>query len=153
MIPSAETHQQYILFRVDGETYAIGVNRTHEVIRYKEPRRIPHAPTHVLGVINLRGAIIPVIGLREQFSLEPRAPDSDTRVIVATLNDRFAGLVCDSVERVVSIPAANIEENPNLSGRGTRSSIRGVAHLDNDDSVVFLLALESVLAETGESVP
>ena len=78
------THdQQFILFRVEGETYAVGVNETHEVIRYQQPKRIPHAPAHVLGVINLRGAIIPVVGLRERFSLESKPADDETRVIVA----------------------------------------------------------------------
>jgi purine-binding chemotaxis protein CheW len=145
--------QQFILFRVEGETYAVGVNETHEVIRYKEPKRIPHAPAHVLGVINLRGAIIPVVGLRERFSLESKTADEETRIIVATQKDRLTGLVCDAVERVVAIPVANIEENPDIEHKRGLSAIRGVAHLDEEDSVVFLLALDMVLGQTGESVP
>ncbi|MFO1479254.1 MAG: chemotaxis protein CheW [Turneriella sp.] len=148
------THdQQFILFRVEGETYAVGVNETHEVIRYKQPKRIPHAPAHVLGVINLRGAIIPVVGLRERFSLESKPADDETRVIVAAQNGRLTGLVCDAVERVVAIPAANIEENPDIEQRRGLSAIRGVAYLDEENSVVFLLALDMVLAQTGENVP
>ncbi|GAB4423627.1 MAG: chemotaxis protein CheW [Turneriella sp.] len=150
---SAAQEQQFILFRVEGETYAVGVNETHEVIRYKEPRRIPHAPAHVLGVINLRGAIIPVVGLRERFSLESKSPEDETRIIIATQKGRLTGLVCDAVERVVTIPVANIEENPDIEQRRGLSSIRGVAHLDEEDSVVFLLAIDMVLGQTGESVP
>jgi purine-binding chemotaxis protein CheW len=145
--------QQFILFRVADETYAVGVHETHEVIRYKEPKRIPHAPAHVLGVINLRGAIIPVIGLRERFSLESKIPDEETRIIVTTQNGRLHGLVCDAVERVVLVPAANIEENPDLEERRGLSAVRGVAHLDDKDSVVFLLALDMVLAQTDASAP
>jgi purine-binding chemotaxis protein CheW len=144
--------QQFILFRVGGETYAVGVHETHEVIRYKEPKRIPHAPAHVLGVINLRGAIIPVIGLRERFSLESKAPDEQTRIIVTRYNDRLTGLVCDLVERVVAIPAANIEENPDTEHKRSLSAIRGVAHLDNEDSVIFLLAIDLLQSHSGESV-
>ena len=149
---SVTQDEQFILFRVEGENYAIGVSETLEVIRYKAPKRIPHAPPHVLGVINLRGAIIPVVGLRERFLLEARPADEETRVIVATQNGRLTGLVCDSVERVVSIPSANIEENPDVDQRRGLSAIRGIAHLDEEDSVVFLLALDMVLAQTGENV-
>lgn len=149
---SVTQDEQFILFRVEGETYAVGVSETHEVIRYKTPKRIPHAPPHVLGVINLRGAIIPVVGLRERFSLESRAVDDETRIIIAKQNARLTGLVCDSVERVVSIPSANIEENPDVDHRRSLSAIRGVAHLDEEDSVVFLLALDSVLAQIAEDV-
>lgn len=139
--------QQFILFKIDGETYAVGVNETHEVIQYKKPKRIPHAPPHLLGVINLRGAIIPVVGLRERFSLDPRAPDEETRIIVTTKNGRLVGLVCDSIERVVAIAQENIEENPDWEQKHDSSAIRGVAHLDNDDSVIFLLALDAIFSE------
>ncbi len=148
---STAQHQQFILFRVEGETYAVGVSETHEVIRYRQPKRIPHAPPHVLGVINLRGAIIPVVGLRERFSLESKPADEETRIIVATQNGRLTGLVCDAVERVVAIPLANIEENPDIEQRRGLSAIRGVAHLDEEESVVFLLALDMVLGQAGDS--
>lgn len=142
-----QQNQQYILFRVAGETYGVSVIDTHEVIRFKEPRRIPHAPKHILGVINLRGQIIPVVGLRERFSVESMTPNEETRVIVITFEGKLTGLVCDTVERVVTIPAENIEESAEYQKSKSVSSIRGVAHLDETDSVVFLLALETLQEE------
>lgn len=146
-MPSALNEQQFILFKIAGETYAVGVHETHEVIKYKKPKHVPHAPPHLLGVINLRGAIIPVVGLRERFSLEPREPDEETRIIVTHHNARLVGLVCDAVEKVVPIAQANIEENPDWEQKRAISAIRGVAHLDNEDSVIFLLALDAILTE------
>lgn len=144
---AAHTDQQYILFKVSGETYGVSVTDTHEVIRYKEPRRIPHAPPHILGVINLRGQIIPVVGLRERFSLESLPPGEETRIIIIIHEGKLTGLVCDSVERVLPIPHANIEENPDYDQSKSLSAIRGVAHLDEEDSVVFLLALHTLQHE------
>jgi purine-binding chemotaxis protein CheW len=132
---------QFVLFKIGPETYAIDIAETQEVLRYREPKRIPHAPRHVLGVVNLRGQIIPIVGLRERFSVESAAAGAETRIIVTHNEGKLTGIVCDSVERVVFIPAKNIEENPEFAQNQTQSAIRGVAHLDDDDSVIFLLNL------------
>lgn len=139
---------QLVLFKIGVETYAVEISETQEVLRYQEPRKIPHAPAHVLGVINLRGQIIPVVGLREKFSLEDAEPTVETRIVVTSTGGKLTGLVCDSVERVVFIPTKNIEENPDFANGGTRTSIRGVAHMDGDDGVIFLLALNAITADT-----
>jgi purine-binding chemotaxis protein CheW len=139
---------QFVLFKIGVETYAVEIGETQEVLRYQEPRKIPHAPAHVLGVINLRGQIIPVVGLREKFSLETAEVTPETRIIVTSAAGKLTGIVCDSVERVVFLPAKNVEENPDFANGGTRTSIRGVAHLDGDDGVIFLLALATITADT-----
>lgn len=142
---------QFVLFKIGVETYAVEIGETQEVLRYQEPRKIPHAPPHVLGVINLRGQIIPVVGLREKFSLESVLPGSETRIIVTTLAGKLTGIVCDAVERVVFIPLKNIEENPDFANTETGTSIRGVAHIEGDDGVIFLLSLPNVTAETSSA--
>jgi len=147
MQAEAQRGNQFVLFRVGAEIYALEISETQEVLRYQAPRKLPHSPPFVLGVINVRGQIIPVVGLREKFSLESREPTDETRIIIAVAEGKMTGIVCDAVERVVNIPAKNIEENPDFAG-GTRTAIRGVAHLDGDDGVIFLLALGSVAVET-----
>ena len=144
--------EQYVLFRIGDETYAVPISQTQEVLRYKEPKKIPHAPTHVLGVINLRGNLIPIVGLREKFALSSAEPTAETRVIVLIDNDRLTGIVCDSVERVVFLHSRNIEENPSFSGKRGAAAIRGVAHLDEADSVIFLLSLRNLTDDVAESL-
>jgi purine-binding chemotaxis protein CheW len=143
---------QFVLFKIGVETYAVEIAETQEVLRFQEPRKIPHAPAHVLGVINLRGQIIPVVGLREKFLLDRGEITAETRIIVTLAAGKLTGIVCDSVERVVFLPAKNIEENPDFANGATRTSIRGVAHLEQDDRVIFLLALSTITAEA-ESGP
>ncbi len=141
---------QFVLFKIGPETYAVDIAETQEVLRYREPKKIPHAPRHVLGVINLRGQIIPIVGLRERFSVESAEAGAETRIIVTHNSGRLTGIVCDSVERVVFIPAKNIEENPDFAQNATQSAIRGVAHLDDDDSVIFMLNL-AIVAQDDEA--
>ena len=138
---------QFVLFKIGVETYAIEIGEAQEVLRYQVPRKIPHSPRHVLGVINLRGQIIPVVGLREKFSLDSAEPGEETRIIVTAAAGKLTGIVCDAVERVVPIPEKNIEENPDFASGATGTSIRRVAHLDNEDGVIFLLALSTITAE------
>ena len=142
---------QFVLFKIGVETYAIEIAETQEVLRYQEPRRIPHSPAHVLGVINLRGQIIPIVGLREKFSLEAGEITAETRIIVTLSGGKLTGIVCDSVERVAYIPAGNIEENPDFTTGETRTSIRGVAHLEGDDGVIFLIALHTITADSAST--
>jgi purine-binding chemotaxis protein CheW len=142
--------EQFVLFKIAEETYAVPISHTQEVLRFKEPKRIPHAPPHVLGVINLRGQIIPVIGLRQKFSLPDAAHTDETRIIVTAYEGRLAGIVCDSVERVVFLQQKNIEENPDFTGKRAATAIRGVAHLDETESVIFLLSLSELSQGAGE---
>lgn len=142
--------EQFVLFKIAEETYAVPISHTQEVLRFKEPKRIPHAPPHVLGVINLRGQIIPVIGLRQKFSLPDAAHTDETRIIVTAYGGRLAGVVCDSVERVVFLQQKNIEENPDFTGKRAATAIRGVAHLDEAESVIFLLSLSELSQGAGE---
>jgi len=149
MIDSSQG-EQYVLFKIAEETYAVPISHTQEVLRFKEAKRIPHAPPHVLGVINLRGHIIPVIGLRQKFSLPEATPDEETRIIVVSFEGRLTGVVCDSVERVVFLQNKNIEENPDFSGKRVATAIRGVAHLDEAESVIFLLSLNDLSQSAGD---
>jgi len=137
---------QFILFRIGAETYAVEVSETQEVLRYREPKKIPHAPEHVLGVINLRGQIIPIIGVREKFSLPKVDVTEETRIIATVTDEKIVGLVCDSVEGVRYIPDKNIELDPEFTSRAHGSGIRGVARLDEAESVVFLLAVSHMIA-------
>lgn len=146
MQQSSGRGSQHILFRVGLETYAVEVSETQEVLRYREPKKIPHAPEHVLGVINLRGQIIPIIGIREKFSLPKIDVTEETRIIATVTDGKIVGLVCDSVEGVQYIAEKNIELDPDFTARTDGSGIRGVARIDDADSVVFLLAVPHMMA-------
>lgn len=148
MIATSGQGSQFVLFKIGVETYGLEIAETQEVLRFRAPKKIPHAPEHVLGVINLRGQIIPIIGLRAKFSLEHIEPTVETRIIVTNHGGKIVGLVCDSVERVVFVPAKNIEDDPEFAAHGATSSIRGVARIDDEESVIFLLALANITGDT-----
>ena len=103
--PSDEAEQgrqdvQLACFRVGEALYALDILRIKEIIRPQKLTRVPKAPAFVEGVINLRGAVIPVVDLRKRFELSETGIGRKTRVIICALSGKIIGLVVDEVAEV-----------------------------------------------------
>lgn len=134
---------QLIVFSVGKEEYGLEIEKVQEVIRMSQIKKLPRAPQFILGVMNLRGNIIPIVGLREKFNLEPLDYNEFTRIIVVNHNDKLIGMVVDEVNRVVNVPSENIEGNPDVVLSNTKALVRGVAKMD--DSVIIMVELDYLL--------
>jgi len=140
--------EQYLTFFIRGEEYAVGILRVKEIIEYETVTRVPAVPPHVRGVINLRGAVLPVVDLAAKFG----SPETDvTRttciVIVETqLRDEIvvAGVMTDAVSEVVDLGADQIEPPPPF-GTGVRVDfLIGMGKLDG--RLVLILDIDRVLS-------
>jgi len=138
---------KYMTFRLASEVYGLEILKVRELIGLLEITRIPRAPAHVRGVINLRGKVIPVIDLRRKFELEPIDATSQTVIIVVQLAAESGGLtmgiLVDEVLEVRAIGAGDIEAPPNLQGQAAASFILGVGKAEKH--VIFLLDIDRVL--------
>ena len=140
---------KYLTFLLQSESYGIDVLKIREIIRMTEITAVPQMPAHVRGVINLRGKIIPVMDLRVRFGF-PEAAKTDQACIVVVqvkLPDGKAahmGLVVDSVEEVISISAADIEETPEFGGQFSADCILGLAKVKG--AVKALLNIDKVIS-------
>lgn len=139
---------QLIVFSVGNEEYGLEIEYVQEVIRMKTIKKLPRTPAFILGVMNLRGNIIPIVGLREKFNLDPRDYNEFTRVIVVNHKGKLVGMVVDEVNRVVNIPGSSIEGNPEMVSDSTRALVRGVAKLE--DQVIILVELNYLLYSLNE---
>lgn len=136
---------QLVSFFVGHEEFGLEILRVQEIIRMQPLTRVPHLPKHVEGVINLRGKIIPVVGLRPRMGLGKQAADKYTRIVVVDVNGLVVGFVVDSVSEVLRIPSDAIEATPRL-GKTGRDYIYGVGKLDS--RLLLLIALEKLMSET-----
>lgn len=141
---------QIIAFTVGKEDYGLEIEKIQEVIRMKPIKQLPRTPPFILGVMNLRGNIIPVIGLREKFGLEPLKYTQFTRIIVVNHRGKYVGMVVDDVNRVINVPLSNIEGNPEMVSDNTRALVRGVAKLQ--DQVIILVELDYLLYSLDEII-
>jgi purine-binding chemotaxis protein CheW len=149
----AQTHQ-YLTFMLGGELFAIGILCIKEIIEYSSLTEVPMMPAAVRGVINLRGAVVPVMDLLIRFGKKSSPVSKRTCIViieVTGLGERQdIGIVVDSVDSVLDIPASEIEPPPTF-GAGIRTDfIRGMGKV-NGKFVILLdvnhaLAVEEVAA-------
>jgi len=136
---------QLVVFELAGESYGVEISRVQDINRMQEITEIPHAPESVVGVINLRGRVIPVVDLRTRFGMPGAEHTKSTRIVVVQMGEEPIGMIVDAVSQVLRIPTKIIEPpSPVLSGVDSRY-LRGIAKLE--DELVILLDLDYVLSK------
>ena len=141
---------QYLTFRLGSEIYGLEILRVKEIRGWTPVTGIPQSPPHVLGMLNLRGAIVPILDLRLRFELAAADFTPTTVVIVLSLRSengsaRECGVVVDSVSDVVDLDAAAIKPPPALSGHANSQFIQGLANADN--GMLILLNVERLVSQ------
>ncbi|MFC4314995.1 chemotaxis protein CheW [Steroidobacter flavus] len=139
---------QYLTFVLGTETFAIGILSIKEIIEYSSLTDVPMMPPYVRGVINLRGAVVPVIDLSVRFSREPAPVTKRTCIVIIEImvgeERQVIGVVVDAVNEVLDIPAADIEPPPAF-GAGIRTDfILGMGKVHS--KFVIVLDVNHVLA-------
>ncbi|RFU71308.1 chemotaxis protein CheW [Peribacillus saganii] len=132
-----------IVFQLKGKEYAIPVSQVRSIEKLQHITRVPGTVPFVKGVINLRGVVTPIIDLRSRFELEEAEHSDTTRTIIVALEDMEVGLIVDSANDVIDIPADNIEPQPDVVGTVEAEYINGVAKLEK--RLLILINLEKVL--------
>lgn len=138
---------QFLTFVCAGEEYGVAILCVQEIKGWDGVTRVPYTPDYLLGVMNLRGVIVPVIDLRRRFGLAPREPDSSTVVIVVRVHtgsgEKTAGIVVDAVSEVYSVAAASIKSAPELGSRPEGACVRGLTSVDG--KMVMLLDIDRLV--------
>jgi purine-binding chemotaxis protein CheW len=143
-LTNISAENQYVTFEVADEEYGIDVLQVQEIIRYKEPTKLPNAPKVIKGVLNFRGEVIPIIDLRSKFNLDGAEYDSFTVIVVIEVKDKTVGLIADHVSDIVSFSQEDIQDTLEFSAEINTEFIRGMAQLE--ERLVILLKLDKLLS-------
>jgi len=139
---------QVLTFVLGDETYGVDILRVQEIRGWSAVTKIPHAPAHVLGVLNLRGSIVPIVDLRMRFALERAEYTAVTVIIVMSVNTpggrRDFGVVVDGVSDVVDVDSAQVKPAPELGSRSATDHIRGLVSVA--ERMVVLLDIDRLIA-------
>lgn len=140
-----KNENQYIVFQLDDQEYAIDIKQVHEINRLKEIviSPVPKTPDFVEGIINLRGEVVPVIDLRRKFELEKREIAKGTRILIVKIGNKMIGLLVDGVSEVVDIAEARISEPPEEICDINTKYINGVARLEK--RLILLLDINEIM--------
>jgi purine-binding chemotaxis protein CheW len=144
--PGEESHQ-VLTFVLGKETYGVDILRVQEIRGWSAVTKIPHAPPHVLGVLNLRGSIVPIVDLRMRFSLDRAEYTTVTVIIVVSVissaGRRDFGVVVDGVSDVVDVNPEQVKAAPELGAKGATDYIRGLVPVA--DRMVVLLDIDRLI--------
>jgi purine-binding chemotaxis protein CheW len=137
---------KYLTFVLADEEYGLPVLKVREIIKILDITAVPQAPSHVKGVINLRGKVIPVVDLRLKFGFPAKEYDERTCIIVVEValqtGKVMMGVVVDAVSEVLTIAADEIESTPEFGDHVNTEFMRGVAKIKG--RVKFLLDLDRI---------
>ena len=133
--------RQVLTFCLGAEVYGVDIRCVKEIRPWSKVTRIPQSPPYVLGVLNLRGVVVPIVDLRVRFALECARFDAVTVIIVLSLQtthgQREVGIVVDCVQDVVDVDADTVKPPPFTTAGGINAFVEGIA--THDERMLVLL--------------
>ena len=143
---------QFLSFTLGDEEYGVDILSVQEIRSWEPVSRIPNVPDYEKGVVNLRGAIVPIIDLRERFGLGHLEYSPLTVVVVLQMQTeegqtRIMGVVVDSVSDVIDVDKKTIQEAPNFGTKVSTEFINGLASVN--DRMVMILDVKKLLKLDG----
>jgi len=143
-----DSTQQFLTFLLGGEMYALSIHNVKEIIEYGQLTSIPMMPSSIRGVINLRGAVVPVIDMAARFNGDHSEAQRRTCIIIVEVTKaerRFdVGIMVDAVSEVLEIPRSEIEPAPSFVENIDADFIEGMGKVDN--KFVIILDVERCLS-------
>ncbi|MCU0901824.1 MAG: chemotaxis protein CheW [Cypionkella sp.] len=137
--------RELVAFRTAGQDFCIDILSVREIRGWSRPALLPHAPSYVQGVINLRGAVVPILDLARRLGLEPIENTDRNVIIVAAIHNRTVGLLVEAVTDILGVPAAGVQPTPDLASEATRNMLRGV--VVQDSRLIRLLDVGQLLPQ------
>lgn len=142
-VASQANGREFLAFKLGHEEYGIDILRVQEIRSFEVPTRIAHAPAHMLGVINLRGTIVPVVDLRLKFQLPRKPHDEFTVVIVLRIGGRTVGMVVDGVSDVISLTPEQWREAPTFDATIDSEHLLAIGSIE--ERMLILLDIERLM--------
>jgi purine-binding chemotaxis protein CheW len=154
----ADDTLEFVSFTVDGQEYALHIDRVQEIVQAPERvTSVPNAEQHVLGVMDLRGGLLPVVSLRRVFGLDAGRLSPDNRIVVVQLPratgesaGSLVGVVMDTVREVLRVPRDVVTELPDFMARAGRArDVESVCRLEGGTRLVSVLSLDQLFGKPG----
>lgn len=148
-----EKSNQYLTFILGTEEYGVNILQIQEIKGWSSVTSIPNMPDYILGVINLRGTIVPIMDLRKRFGEQTPRYDATTVIIVTRINDadheRIVGIVVDAVSEVYDFNEDSMKPPPDFGCNIDIEFINGLANIDN--KMIILMNVDKLISKEMKS--
>lgn len=139
---SGTTTRQFISFTIGDEEYGVDIMAIREIKGWTATTELPDTPSFIRGVINLRGAIVPILDLRARFRGQRTEARDRHVIIVVTMGSRIAGILVDAVADIITVQTDAIQPVPQLDGTAAAGFLAGL--VTEQDRMVALLDLDRI---------
>lgn len=141
-----ENTNSYLTYKIGDNYFASNVSNIQAITEYTQPTRLPGMPDYVLGVVNQRGIVLPVIDTRIRFAIENKEITSASCILVSEVNSAkeqlFFGALVDAVSEVIEIPPGEIKSPPAIGKTKQNNIITGIYNLNND--IIMIVDIEKL---------
>ncbi len=138
--------RELIAFRIGDQEFCVNVMSVREIRGWTPATAMPHSPSYMKGVINLRGAVLPIIDLSARLGMPATEPTARHVIIVAQVNRKVVGLLVDAVSDILTVTEDNVQPTPEIASELQRQFARGVLAIDK--RMICLLELEAIFPDT-----
>lgn len=140
---SQAENRELVSFRVGGQDFCIDIIAVREIRGWTPATILPHAPSYVFGVINLRGSVVPIVDLAARLGLEPIVPNARHVIVICEVRHQTVGFVVDAVSDILGVIPSSIQPTPDVSSQITRNFVEGVIAIE--PRMLRLIDIEAVL--------
>lgn len=141
---------QYIVVKLGNEQYGVDISYVDNIVRMSRITRVPKSQSYYVGVINLRGEVVPIMSLRKRFDLEADEYTNATRIIIIRLEDQsIIGFLVDQVREVVNIDPREIEKPTFKLDENNASFLAGIGK--REDGLISLLDIKAIVEDVKEA--
>lgn len=137
---------ELIAFRLGEQAYCIDIMQVREIRGWTPATSIPHAPEFVMGVINLRGTVLPIVDLAARFGHPATQATPRHAIIVTQIGNRTVGLLVDAVSDILTVAESDIQPTPDVASNVARSFVKGVMAIDG--RMISLISTENLMPES-----
>ncbi len=138
--------RELIAFRTGGQEFCVDIHAVREIRGWSPATPLPQSPPHVCGVINLRGAVLPIIDLGRRLGFDAAVPSARHVIIVSRVGSRTVGLLVEAVSDILGVSEDMVQPAPDVACDTVRAFVRGVIPMDG--RMISLIALDGVLPES-----
>lgn len=138
--------RELIAFRIGDQEFCVDIMSVREIRGWTPATSMPHAPGYMLGVINLRGVVLPIIDLAARLGMQPAEPTVRHVIIVVQSRHSIVGVLVEAVSDILSVTNDNIQPTPDVSSDFERTFARGVLPIEK--RMICLIELDAVFPQT-----
>lgn len=139
-------NRELIAFRIGDQEFCVNIMSVREIRGWTQATPVPHAPPYMMGVINLRGVVLPIIDLSQRLGMPKAEPTPRHVIIVAQVGSKVVGLLVEAVSDILTVTDDTIQPTPEVASDLQRGFARGILAIDK--RMICLVELEAIFPES-----